>query len=77
MTDALGISFPNILFQLVNFLATFSYNIYINLDVNTTVINYTFSVPYNTFGNYTRLIVDFMSEDQLDQYLNVEWGNNK
>ena len=40
-----------------------SENIYINLDVNTTIINYSFSVPYNTFGNYTRLIVDFMLED--------------
>ena len=54
-----------------------SYNIYINLDVNTSIINYTFSVPYNTFGNYTKLIVDFMMEDELDQYLNVQWGNNR
>ena len=54
-----------------------SYNIYINLDVNTAIINYSFSVPYNTFGNYTRLIVDFMSEDELDQYLIIEWGNNR
>ena len=52
-----------------------SENIYINLDVNTTIINYSFSVPYNTFGNYTRLIVDFMLEDDLDQYLNIDWGN--
>jgi len=52
-----------------------SENIYINLDVNTTIINYSFSVPYNTFGNYTRLIVDFMLEDELDQYLHVDWGN--
>ena len=49
-------------------------NIYINLDVNTTIVNYEFSVPYNTFGNYTRLIVDFMLEDELDQYLHIDWG---
>ena len=48
-------------------------NIYFNLDVNTNVINYSFSVPYDTFGDYTRLIVDFMVEDELDQYLNIEW----
>ena len=47
--------------------------IYFNLDVNTSVINYSFSVPYNTFGDYTKLIVDFMIEDELDQYLDTEW----
>ncbi len=52
-----------------------SKNIYINLDVNTVIVNYSFSVPYNTFGNYTRLIVDFMLEDDLDQYLHIDWGN--
>ena len=50
-------------------------NIYINLDMNTTIVNYSFSVPYNTFGNYTRLIVDFMLEDELDQYLHIDWGD--
>ena len=50
-------------------------NIYFNLDVNTSVINYSFSVPYNTFGDYTKLIIDFMGEDELDQYLNIDWGN--
>ena len=54
-----------------------SNNIYINLDVNTHIIDYSFSVPYNTFGNYTKLTVDFMIEDELDQYLNVQWGNNR
>ena len=54
---------------------TDSDNIYINLNVNTHIINYSFSVPYNTFGNYTRLIVDFMMEDELDQYINIEWGS--
>ena len=49
-----------------------SYNIYINLDINTSIVTYSFSVPYNTFGDYTKLIVDFMLEDELDQYLNVE-----
>ena len=49
-------------------------NIYINLNVNTTIVNYEFSVPYNTFGNYTRLVVDFMLEDELDQFLHVDWG---
>ena len=48
-------------------------NIYINLNVNTTIVNYEFSVPYNTFGNYTRLVVDFMLEDELDQFLHVDW----
>ena len=52
-----------------------SENIYINLDVNTTIVNYSFSVPYNTFGNYTRLIMNFMIEDELDQYLNYDWGS--
>ena len=52
-----------------------SYNIFINLDINTSIVSYSFSVPYNTFGNYTKLIVDFMMEDELDQYLNVQWGN--
>ena len=52
-----------------------SENIYINLNVETTIINYAFSVSYNTFGNYTRLVVDFMLEDELDQFLHVDWGN--
>ena len=39
------------------------------------MINYSFSVPYNTFGDYTKLIIDFMGEDELDQYLNIDWGN--
>ena len=50
-------------------------NIYINLNVNTAIVNYAFSVPYNTFGNYTRLVVDFMLEDELDQFLHIDWGN--
>jgi len=53
-----------------------SYNIHINLEVNTSVINYSFSVPYNTFGNYTKLVVKFMGENELDQYLNIQYGDN-
>ena len=52
-------------------------NIYIHLDTSTNIVNYSFSVPYNTFGNYTKLIVDFMPESELDQYLYVQWGDDK
>ena len=49
-----------------------SYNIYINLDVNTSVINYSFSVPYNTFGNYTKFVVDFQKLFPEQEFVNCD-----
>ena len=51
-------------------------NIQINIDVSNFVTKYKFSVPYDTFGKYTKLSIKFLLEDQLDRYLSVTYSNN-
>ena len=51
-------------------------NIQMNIDISSLLITYSFSVPYNTFGKYTKLTVKFLLESQLDQYLAVTYSNN-
>ena len=53
-----------------------SHNIQINIDVSNLVTTYKFSVPYNTFGKYTKLSIKFLLESQLDRYLSVTFSNN-
>lgn len=53
-----------------------SNNIQMNIDVSNLVSSYHFSVPYNTFGKYTKLSIKFLLESQLDRYLSVTFSNN-
>jgi len=53
-----------------------SNSIQINIDVSNLVTTYQFSVPYNTFGKYTKLSIKFLLESQLDRYLSVTYSNN-
>ena len=50
-------------------------NLQISVDLNPIQISYSFSVRYNTFGDYTKMIVKFMLESELDQYLSVSSHN--
>ena len=50
-------------------------NILINIEPSSQVINYKFSVPYNTFGKYTRLSIKFMTEHELTDFLSVTFSN--
>ncbi len=77
-----GIEVNNIpLVRIDNFTPLFaikpgSDNIQMNIDVSNLVVTYQFTVPYNTFGKYTKLSVKFLLEDQLDRYLSVTYSNN-
>jgi len=51
-------------------------SIQMNIDVSSLVTTYKFSVPYNTFGKYTKLSIKFLLESQLDRYLSVTYSNN-
>jgi len=53
-----------------------SNSIQMNIDVSNLVTLYQFSVPYNTFGKYTKLSIKFLLESQLDRYLSVTYSNN-
>ena len=53
-----------------------SNSIQMNIDVSNLVTTYQFSVPYNTFGKYTKLSIKFLLESQLDRYLSVTYSNN-
>ena len=50
-------------------------NLQISVDLNPVQILYSFSVRYNTFGDYTKMIVKFLLESELDQYLSVSSHN--
>lgn len=50
-------------------------NLQISVDLNPIQISYSFSVRYNTFGDYTKMIVKFLLESELDQYLSVSSNN--
>ena len=50
-------------------------NLQVSIDLSSTQILYSFSVRYNTFGDYTKMIVKFMLESELDQYLSVSSRN--
>ena len=50
-------------------------NLQVSVDLSSTQIVYSFSVRYNTFGDYTKMIVKFMLESELDQYLSVSSRN--
>ena len=53
-----------------------STSIQMNIDVSNLVTKYEFSVPYNTFGKYTKLSIKVLLESQLDRYLSVTYSNN-
>lgn len=53
-----------------------SNSIQMNIDVSNVMTTYQFSVPYNTFGKYTKLSIKFLLESQLDRYLSVTYSNN-
>ena len=44
-------------------------NIQLNLDVSSHEVMYHFSIPYEKIGDYTKVTVKFMKEEELDDLL--------
>ena len=49
-------------------------NIQLDLDVSSQKVEYNFSIPHESIGNYTKVIVKFMPEVELDALLAGQGG---
>ena len=44
-------------------------HIQLNLDVSSQRVTYHFSIPHEQIGDYTKVTVKFMKEEELDELL--------
>ena len=49
-------------------------NIQLNLDISSYEVIYHFSIPYEKIGDYTKVIVKFVEESELEELLESQFG---